>query len=169
MYIFDQIKQSKHDIGLDCSFLDMDFISEKQEGFRSVFKFSCKMCNLITYIFSEKKNPLNYIPLNVAIVSGTIGVGIGYSQLAEFSASLDVPYMSNSTYNSVLSTMSDNIHQAALKEMIIAGKEEKELSLRAGNVDDDGVPMCTVVADGQWSKRSYKTKYDAMSGVVSTY
>ncbi len=33
--------------------------------------------------------------------------------------------------------------------------------------DDDGVPMCTVIADGQWSKRSYKTKYDALSGVVS--
>ncbi|KAL4120167.1 hypothetical protein QTP88_012897 [Uroleucon formosanum] len=27
--------------------------------------------------------------------------------------------------------------------------------------------MCTVVADGQWSKRSYKTKYDALSGVAT--
>jgi hypothetical protein len=27
--------------------------------------------------------------------------------------------------------------------------------------------MCTVVADGQWEKRSYKTKYDALSGAVS--
>jgi len=31
---------------------------------------------------------------------------------------------------------------------------------------DDGIPFCTVVADGQWSKRSYKTKYVALSGVV---
>jgi len=26
--------------------------------------------------------------------------------------------------------------------------------------------MVTVVADGAWCKRSYKTKYDALSGVV---
>jgi len=35
------------------------------------------------------------------------------------------------------------------------------------NVDTDGIPYITVVADGQWSKRSYRTKYDAFSGVVS--
>lgn len=50
--------------------------------------------------------------------------------------------------------------------MIKAGKEEKKLALECGNVDVDGTPMCTVVADGQWSKRSYKTKYDALSGAV---
>lgn len=36
-----------------------------------------------------------------------------------------------------------------------------------GNVDADGIPFITVVADGQWFKRSYRTKYDAFSGVVS--
>jgi len=47
-----------------------------------------------------------------------------------------------------------------------AGVEERELALEAGEVDENGIPMCTVVADGQWCKRSYKTKYDALSGVV---
>lgn len=169
MYIFDQIKNSRHEIGLDCSFLNMEFVSEKQEGFRSVFKFSCKMCKIITCISSEKSNPLNYIPINDAVVSGTIGIGIGFSQLVEFSAPLEIPYMSNTTYSSILTNMGDHIHQAALKEIIIAGQEEKEFALQTGNVDEDGVPMCTVVADGQWSKRSYKTKYDALSGVVSIY
>lgn len=50
--------------------------------------------------------------------------------------------------------------------MIKAGNEEKQLALQCGNTDADGTPMCTVVADGQWSKRSYKTKYDALSGAV---
>lgn len=145
----------------------MQFISEKQEGFRSVFKFSCNMCNLVTFIYSEKKSPSNYIPVNEAIVSGTIGAGLGYSQFAEFSASLDIPCMSNTTYCSILTKISDHIHHAALQEMIIAGEEEKEIAIKEGNIDKDGTPMCTVVADGQWSKRSYKTKYDALSGVVS--
>lgn len=104
--------------------------------------------------------------MNEAIVSGTIGSGLGYSQLAEFSASLDIPCKSDTTYRSVLTKISDNIHQAALQEMAIAGKEERELAIKEGNIDKDGTPMCTVVADGQWSKRSYKTKYDALSGVV---
>ena len=50
--------------------------------------------------------------------------------------------------------------------MKLAGIEEKQLALEAGDVDIDGIPMCPVVADGQWSKRSYKTKYDAFSGAV---
>jgi len=41
------------------------------------------------------------------------------------------------------------------------------LALEAGDIDSDGIPMCPVVADGQWGKRSYKTKYDALSGAVS--
>lgn len=51
--------------------------------------------------------------------------------------------------------------------MIKAGEEEKRLAIEAGDIDVDGIPMCTVVADDQWSKRSYKTKYDALSDVVS--
>jgi len=65
--------------------------------------------------------------------------------------------------------MSEKIHKAALKEMQIAVEEEKKLAIAAGEIDHDGTPMCTVVADGQWSKRSYKTKYDALSGVVSCF
>lgn len=45
-----------------------------------------------------------------------------------------------------------------------AGEEEKQIAIKCGNVNSDGIPMCTVIADGQWSKRSYKTKYDALSG-----
>jgi len=41
-----------------------------------------------------------------------------------------------------------------------------KLALEPGEIDENGIPMCTVVADGQWCKRSYKTKYDALSGVV---
>lgn len=62
--------------------------------------------------------------------------------------------------------MSNSIHNTAWDEIQKAGEEERELAIQAGDVDEDGVPFCTVVSDGQWSKRSYKTKYDALSGVV---
>lgn len=169
MYVFEQIQKSKHAGSFGCSFLDMQFLSEKRYGFRSSYIFQCKMCNLKSSFESEKSEPEDFIPINQAIVSGTIAAGIGYTQLAEVLVSADMPCMSNTTYNAVLLVMSENIHNVALKEMQIAGEEEKKLAIAAGEIDHDGTPMCTVVADGQWSKRSYKTKYDALSGVVSCF
>jgi hypothetical protein len=53
--------------------------------------------------------------------------------------------------------------------MRLAGLQEKQLALDRGDVETDGIPMCPVVADGQWGKRSYKTKYDSLSGAVILY
>lgn len=74
--------------------------------------------------------------------------------------------MSNTTYFKVHKKFSFLIHNTAWDEMKKAGEEERRLALEAGDIDENGTAMCTVVADGQWSKRSYKTKYDALSGVV---
>jgi len=59
------------------------------------------------------------------------------------------------------------IHESTREEMKKSGEEEKRLAIECGDIDSDGIPMCMVVADGQWSKRSYGKKYDALSGVVS--
>ena len=50
--------------------------------------------------------------------------------------------------------------------MIEAGKEEAELAKQCGDVRN-GIPVITVIVDGAWSKRSYKTNYNALSGVAS--
>jgi len=50
--------------------------------------------------------------------------------------------------------------------MILAGNEEAEIAKKEGNVNENGVPLITVIADGAWSKRSYKSGYNALSGVV---
>lgn len=51
--------------------------------------------------------------------------------------------------------------------MEMAGKEEARLAVEENNVNENGIPLITVVADGTWSKRSYKSNYNALSGVVS--
>ncbi|KAL4105191.1 hypothetical protein QTP88_020463 [Uroleucon formosanum] len=61
------------------------------------------------------------------------------------------------------------IEESAWEEMRLAGLQEKQLALDRVDVDTDGIPMCPVVADGQWGKRSYKTKYDSLSGAVILY
>lgn len=65
-----------------------------------------------------------------------------------------------------MSTISDVVQDVAIEEMIKAGDEERRLAYECGNIDKDGTPVCTVIADGQWLKRSYKTKSNALSGAV---
>lgn len=165
-YIFYQIKNSNHKGPFGCSFLNMTFISEKKHGLRSTFKFKCDVCNIVLCIESEKSKPETYLPINEAAVSGSISAGIGFTQLSELCATMDIPCMASCTFLLVQEFINKKIHDVAEAQMKIAGDEERRLAIEAGSLDIDGIPMCTVVADGQWSKRSYKTKYDALSGVV---
>lgn len=165
MYIFDQIRSSNHGGGLGCTFIDCEYLQEIRSGYSSMWIFRCKMCSIKIKINSEKK--CDYIPINQAATNASIGVGIGYSQLTEFSAILDIPAFCSNTYEAQFSKISRVIEESAWEQMKLAGIEEKRLALEAGDIDLDGIPMCPVVTDGQWGKRSYKTKYDALSGAVS--
>lgn len=93
-------------------------------------------------------------------------LGIGHTQLSEFSAYLELPSLSSTGFVKIQAEFGNLIYESSWDEMKLAGEEEKRLALECGNIDSDRTPMCTVIADGQWSKRSYKTKYDALSGVV---
>jgi hypothetical protein len=50
-----------------------------------------------------------------------------------------------------------------------AGVEEREMVIDNDDFDVDSTPMCCVITDGQWPKRSYKSKYNALSGSVRYY
>jgi len=74
-YLFDQIQNSKHE-HFDCSFLDMVFQSECRKGYMSVFNFRCKMCNINSSFTSENfHHTNNYLPINKAIVNGSLAIG----------------------------------------------------------------------------------------------
>ncbi|KAL4122792.1 hypothetical protein QTP88_015067 [Uroleucon formosanum] len=171
-HIFKQIQKIVHDDRFGCSFVNMEFISENRNGFFSKFKFVCQMCKTTAIISSDSKEE-SRLPINEAITNGTVAIGIGQTQLFEFSAAIEIPCMSNTTFSRHHNLLSSSIHNLAWEEIRKAGEEEKQLVIAAGDVDagdvdaDDGIPFCTVVADGQWSKRSYKTKYDALSGVAT--
>jgi len=55
----------------------------------------------------------------------------------------------------------------AFDAMIDAGKEEAALAVMENNVNEKGIPLITVIADGAWSKRSYKSGKNTLSGIVS--
>jgi len=105
------------------------------------------------------------MPINEAAVSGSISIRIGHSQLEEIiCATMDIP---SNTYIRNNDFIGKKIHETADNAMKIAGEEERRSAIENGDINSDGIPMCSVVADGQWGKRSYKTIYDALSSAVS--
>ncbi|KAJ8876702.1 hypothetical protein PR048_021149 [Dryococelus australis] len=145
----------------------MDFVEAKADGFHCTWIFKCRVRNIVSEIMSEnRENRDTYVPMNETAVHGILATGGGYSQLREFSAGVDMHCMSNKTFLKHMKKVSKAIDDAALQSMLDPAEEEKAIVIRDGNVDSDRVPMCTVVADGAWCKRSYKTNYDSLSGVV---
>jgi len=126
-------------------------------------------------ICSVKESTKTNWSINKSVVNSTMAVGIGYTQLNEFLCGLEIHPMTSKTYTNMETTLKTEITNTAWFEMKKAGQEEKKIAIVSGNIDTDGIPMITVVADGQcylhtwtkWSKRSYRTKYDALSGVAS--
>lgn len=74
-FIFSQIKDLNHDIGLGCSFFDMDFVSEHRRGCYSECWFKCKMCNIKSKICTVKESPKTNWSIIKAIVNSTIAIG----------------------------------------------------------------------------------------------
>lgn len=163
-HIFDSIQSIKHE-GFDCTFSDLKFVNEIRKGFFSTFVFTCKVCGKKENIYSEDPSD-SIIDINMAVVSAIVNTGQGYTQLEEFAATLNMPMMSNRKYQEVHTSVFNYTHQIALDGMIKAGKEERKLAIERGDVDQKGRPQIAVIADGAWSKRSYKTNYNALSGVV---
>ncbi|KAF5283638.1 hypothetical protein FQA39_LY17267 [Lamprigera yunnana] len=57
----------------DCSFFDLNLISEKKEGLQSTFFFKCTVCNTIDCVRSGDRNKKDNV--NLLAVLGTISTG----------------------------------------------------------------------------------------------
>lgn len=124
------------------------------------------MCNFETTIWSEITQE-NIMDVNLASVCGTVSTGGGHAQLEEFLGAIDIPSMCHDTFKKNEELMATGLEETVVKEMEDAAAEEARLARELGEVDKDGVPLITVVADGAWCKRSYRTNYSSLSGVVS--
>ncbi|KAJ8876906.1 hypothetical protein PR048_021355, partial [Dryococelus australis] len=62
---------------------------------------------------------------------------------------------------------SHNNLSAVIKEVSwqkMQAEEKAALAIQAGEVGDGGIPVIAVVTDGAWSRRSYRTNYNVLSG-----
>lgn len=168
-HLFNEMKRmSKHNSLFECSFANMVLVTEEKKGFLSRYTFQCNMCGFKEILHSENTNKkAKDVNINTACVNGMMMTGQSFSALREISAALDIPCMSKDTFTRHSNKLSSVIHDVAWMKMKEAAKQEADLAIAAGDVDDDGIPYITVVVDGAWCKRSYKSNYSALSGVVS--
>ncbi|KAJ8873470.1 hypothetical protein PR048_024288 [Dryococelus australis] len=73
--------------------------------------------------------------VNTAAVSGSMAIGLGFSQLGEFFAALDRPFMSKSTWKSRQEQVSTVFQEVANKEMEKAAKDGAILARKCVDVD----------------------------------
>lgn len=126
------------------------------------------MCRLKSVIYTCKnsseqrddnsKNSKD-VNINEAAVLTTQTIGCGFFNLEEFLSTLNVPSMSNFLYQKYSATLRDKIEPTSTKIMAEAIEEEQLLALQNSDVDEKGLPKITVVTDGAWSKRSYRSNW----------
>lgn len=167
-HFFEQIFAMATHPPFDCTISDMDIISEQRNGLKSKILLRCKMCRIekAVDLISDSNDAMD---INSALVLGTVSTGTGYTGANELFSVLNVPFMTDVTYQRHHENVGDIIHEISWKSMEEAAKEEARLARESGEVNENDVPMIAVVADGAWSKRSYSTNYDASSGVVSYF
>lgn len=100
------------------------------------------------------------------ILVATTSIGNGQSQLEEFTSILNMPHLNSIQYQKYHGYLENLVQNVLLQEMHNAGEEEAKIATEKGDVGPDGIPFITVIADGAWSKRSYKSNYNALSGVA---
>lgn len=155
-----------HESIFGCTGKNIEYVEERKIGFISKFSLKCNMCgsSFVLNSCEEKKEEMS---LNESFVSAVIAIGSGFSGLEELSAIVGIPCISKRKYNKCQEKVYDWWEKTKIKSMEEAAQEEARLAIDDGCVDKDGIPMITVVADGCWAKRSYKTNYSSLSGAAA--
>lgn len=148
---FKQLQQLSSHGPLNCGLECIDIMSETRHGLNSIFNLKCNMTFLI-----HNDNPVDELDVNTAAVAGTVAIGCGYSQLTEICSSIGLIPMSKKTFSSKLNVVNKTWENELLISMNEAAKEERLLAIEEGKVHSDGNAIIDVIADGCYSKRSYK-------------
>lgn len=110
----------------------------------------------------ERRN--DQFDFNYECALGSMLIGIGFSQLEEFTGVLDIPCITSNSYREKSKKNYEDLSNAAEASTKLVAEAEIEFAVKNGNVDSSGNPLVTGFVDAAWSKRSYRTNYSALSG-----
>lgn len=166
-FFFRQLQTiAQHDKLVGCDFSCLEMISERRKGLDSTIIIECKMCGrkFDVKTVETKDDRMN---INHQAVSSIMSIGSGFSHLQIVTSALHIPGISPILYQSLHNDVCEWWERSAAHCMAEAAKQEADYAISIGDIHTDGTPMISVVADGCWSKRSYKTNYSALSGAAA--
>lgn len=152
-----------------CSSKDWKCDSSRRQGLYTHFFYKCAMCGETADFWSEPRNK-NCMGINQAAVSSTIITGIGFAQLEELFAAININCMSEPSYIKTRDEITLAFEKSATDSMEEAMEEERNLAFANGDYimyNGRKIAVIAVVTDGQWGRRSYGHGYNALSGAVA--
>ncbi|KAJ8673527.1 hypothetical protein QAD02_005437 [Eretmocerus hayati] len=168
LYFYEEILKMQNEHGHKdlCTPANITFNGVHDMGLNTRIKFVCRECGYHACLNVTNQDSGN-MPLNMGAAVGSVYAGIGYSELRQVLAALDVPCMSDRTYRNQRLRLMQFMLEASEESMKLAIEEEKRLAILNGDVIN-GIPFITVIVDGSWGKRSYKSgQYDSLSGCAA--
>ncbi|KAI4455217.1 sugar transporter [Holotrichia oblita] len=142
------------------TYLDhMYMCSESGDALICSIKLKCRMCQ-------TEKSVRTEAPGDKLNVLASISTGLCYAQTTQIFCTINMPHLSRKQFDKHFAKVSETILATSWEAMEEAGVDEGRIAREIGNVDKDGCPLISVIADGEWSKRSYNTKHDASAGVA---
>lgn len=163
-HFFEEIVSFNHCGLFSCTPKELKIVNETRKGFVSKVLIKCQMCHEKKVISTSPDD--GKLNANQASALATISIGCGYSQLAEFSSTFDIPPIGYKLFKKEEKNLQQVMQEEIWKIMREAGAEEARIARENGDVDQNGVPQITVIADGAWCKRSYRSAYNAHSGAA---
>ncbi|XP_074106296.1 uncharacterized protein LOC141532037 [Cotesia typhae] len=143
-----------------------NYVGSVLYGLQSVLFFECNGCE---YRFEVQSEPdkSDELPTNQGILLGCFGSGIGFYQLEGLLASVNLPCYDYKSYHEMEIMMGLHVQRTAIQSMANAGAEAESRARLEGRITAVGnMAHTTVVVDGSWGKRSYKTgSFDSPSGL----
>lgn len=118
------------------------------------------MCRLEKEVKTEANNVIN-----AKAIFGTISADLGLTQFTQQLFALNVPSLTCGQFNKKFQQVAKSVAASSWETLQEVGIEEACLAREIGDIDENGIPLISVIADGAWSKRLYKINYDASSGV----
>lgn len=168
-FIKQLIDVADHNFG-ECLFEDTVVTKEIKNGLQSKLIFQCQNCGkkFPPILTNEDTKTTETLCVNSTAVLASNMIGIGYSQMKQFTSVLDIPTMCADRFKSLNDDIGAMWEITAEQSMKEAAEEERQAAIARGDIDEeDGIPFISVVTDGCWCKRSYNKNYNALSGVAA--
>jgi hypothetical protein len=121
---------------------NLKIIKEVQQGLNSIFELKCNMCQMHFKISSNEVQSENMesMEINTSCVEGIMSIGCEFYNLQELFSAMDIPSMTQRTYDKYNNIVSDGWERTATIAMQESAKKEAAFAIANGQADDNFIP-----------------------------